>query len=395
MKRNNYASNAFVKLLRPSLFTAVLLSSIIAGAQSFTVWDSTSVTDVPSSESNDGDSIEVGFKFKVTQIGTIKAIRYYKYSGNGNNSNYTGTLWTNGNSTTPGTSLSTGSHTNVSGAGWVTIDIPDYTLLPNTVYVVSVLLPSGWYSYTNGGFPTNSDDYGHPPFVIVANNTDPAGVGNGVYHFGGSGFPSTVFAGSTNYWVDLMFTTTFSLPVSLSDFKATTTGSNVLISWKTDHESNNKGFEIQRSNNGSDWYAINFIDGTGESTVTKNYNYTDKALAPGTYFYRLRQVDFDNKNTFSAIVSATVSGKGTVSLFQNYPNPFSGTTSIRFDLPKTQHARLTLVDLAGREVRVLTDRVSEAGSHIITLNGENLGKQTYLVRLQTENGVLTRKIVVK
>ncbi len=263
------------------------------------------------------------------------------------------------------------------------------------MYIVSVLLPSGWYSFTNGGFPTNTDDYGHPPFVIVANNTDPAGVGNGVYHFGGAGFPSTIFAGSTNYWIDLMFTTTFTLPVSLSDFKSTASNDNVLVSWKTDHESNNKGFEIQRSNNGSDWYAINFITSNGESTVTKNYSYTDKGLAPGTYYYRLEQVDLDGKSTFSAIVSATVSGKGTVSLFQNYPNPFNSITSIRFDLPRAQHARLSVVDLAGREVRVLTDKMSEAGSHIVTLDGANLGRQTYLLRLQTEDGLLTRKILVK
>jgi len=45
-------------------------------------------------------------------------------------------------------------------------------------------------------------------------------------------------------------------------------------------------------------------------------------------------------------------------LFQNAPNPFSGSTKIRFDLPETQHARLAVVDMSGREVKVLTDKLS-------------------------------------
>jgi uncharacterized protein (UPF0261 family) len=52
------------------------------------------------------------------------------------------------------------------------------------------------------------------------------------------------------------------------------------------------------------------------------------------------------------------------------------------------------MDLAGREVKVLTDKVSEAGSHVVTLDASNLSRQTYLVRLQTESGVLTKKILV-
>ena len=120
-----------------------------------------------------------------------------------------------------------------------------------------------------------------------------------------------------------------------------------------------------------------------------------RALAPGTYYYRLNQKDMDGKSTYSAIVSATISGKGIVSLFQNYPNPFTSITSIRFDLPKRQHARLSLLDMTGRELKVLTDKVGEAGSHVITLDATSFVRQTYLLRLQTDNGIITRKIVVR
>ena len=391
MKTIIYPSNAIrVALL---IFIVSLVCAVTVRAQTgpFCVFP----PDVPASEANDGQPIEVGFKFKVTQVGTISAIRFYKYSGNGNNTLYTVNLWTNGNVGSPGTNLATASNSTLTGAGWKSIPISSVTLYPGTVYVVSLFSFSGWYSFTNNYFPTTPDDPSRPPFIMIANNTDPAGVGNGVWRYTATtAFPYNS-GNATNYFVDLSFTTIFTLPVSLSDFKATTTNNNVLISWKTDHESNNKGFEIQRSNNGADWYAVNFVNGAGEGTTTRNYSYTDKGLAPGTYYYRLKQTDLDGKSTFSAIVTAPVSGKGNVSLFQNYPNPFSTSTSIRFDLPTAQHARLSVLDLAGREVKVLTDKVNEAGSHIVTLDAANLSRQTYLVRLQTDDGVLTKKIVVK
>jgi hypothetical protein len=109
----------------------------------------------------------------------------------------------------------------------------------------------------------------------------------------------------------------------------------------------------------------------------------------------LKQVDFDGKSKTSGVVTAAIGGKGQVSLFQNYPNPFSASTSIRFDLPRAQHAKLTLLDVNGREVSVLTNQLSEAGSHVVTLDAGKLMPQFYIVRLQTEDGILTRKILVE
>ena len=172
MKKIYYLPIAFIKLLCPSLFAAILLCSIAARAQQFSLF---SPGGVAANESNDGQPLEIGFKFKVTQPGTLNAIRFYKSSGNGNGS-YTANLWTNGNSVTPGINLSTATNPTISGSGWMEINIPDVTLLPNTVYVISVFSPSGWYSFTNNYFPTTPDDPGFPPSIIVANNTDPAAV---------------------------------------------------------------------------------------------------------------------------------------------------------------------------------------------------------------------------
>ncbi|HET6993557.1 MAG TPA: DUF4082 domain-containing protein [Chitinophagaceae bacterium] len=391
MKRNIYLSFASIKRFAFFFVLVFAAFSMTASAQTFTVF---SPSDVPTGESKDGPGgIEVGFKFKVTQIGTISAIRFYKNSGLSTGS-FTVNLWTNGNSGTPGTLMATATNPNVTAVEWIEIPITNKVLLPGNVYVVSVFSPTGWYSFSNNYFPTTPDQF-EPPFIIVSNNNDPAGVGNGVYTYTNSTTFPTNSGVAANYWVDLKFTTAFTLPVSLTDFKATPANNDVSLSWKTEYEYYNKGFEVQRSNNGNEWYALSFVDGVNESSATRNYSYADKALAPGTYYYRLKQVDRDGKINYSAVVSATIGGKGKVALYPGSPNPFSATTSIRFDLPRPQHARLSVLDLNGREVKVLVDRNGPAGSHLVTLSADNLPPQMYIVRLQTEDGILTQKVMVK
>src|SRR5436190_612557 len=391
MTRTNYLLPASIKRVSFLFVLAFLAFTMSARAQTFTVF---SPSDVPTSEAKDGPGgIEVGFKFKVTQLGTISAIRFYKNSGLSTGA-FTVNLWTNGNSTTPGSNLATASNPNVTATGWIEIPIPSKTLTPGNVYVVSLFSPSGWYSFSDNYFPTTPDQF-DPPFIIVSNNNDPAGVGNGVFKYTNSTTFPTNSGVTSNYWVDLKFTTTFTLPVSLTDFKATTTSNDVSLTWKTEYEYYNKGFDVQRSNNGNDWYSLNFIDGVNESSVSRNYSYADKALAPGTYYYRLKQVDRDGKVTYSPIVNATIGGKGKIALYPGLPNPFSTATSIRFDLPRPQHARLSVLDLNGREVKVLVDRNSPAGSNLATLSASNLPPQLYIVRLQTADGILTQQIMVK
>ena len=50
-------------------------------------------------------------------------------------------------------------------------------------------------------------------------------------------------------------------------------------------------------------------------------------------------------------------------LYPNAPNPFNPSTSIRFELPLSTHARLAIYDQSGRLIRTLVDATLPAGSH--------------------------------
>jgi hypothetical protein len=284
--------------------------------------------------------------------------------------------------------------------GWRTVAITPTVIVPGTTYIISVFNAAGFYAASGSGIPP-ADFSGRPPFVIIAGTApsvaDPANPGNGVFTYtnvSNAGMPATDPGVLFNYWVDLTFTTFFPLPVSLTDFSAASDNHDITLTWKTQSENNNKGFQVERSNNNSEWYPVNFTNGAGESTVTRNYSYVDKGLAPGHYYYRLKQLDFDGHTKTSYIVTASIDGKGAVSLFQNTPNPFSGTSRIRFDLPSAQKVRLSLFDLNGREIKVLIDNTQAAGSHLAPIDATGLSRQMYYIRLQTESGTLVRKIVI-
>ena len=81
------------------------------------------------------------------------------------------------------------------------------------------------------------------------------------------------------------------------------------------------------------------------------------------------------------------------------PNPFNPATSVRFALPRTGLVRLAVYDYAGRRVRTLLDGVHEAGHHDVDWRGRDdrgalVPSGTYLLRLEADGKVLTRKMAL-
>jgi hypothetical protein len=81
-------------------------------------------------------------------------------------------------------------------------------------------------------------------------------------------------------------------------------------------------------------------------------------------------------------------------LSQNYPNPFNPVTTIAFGLPETGKVRLSVFDMLGREVEVLLDRTLSAGTHEVNFEAHDLPTGTYMYRLDTAAGSLTRQLVL-
>lgn len=100
----------------------------------------------------------------------------------------------------------------------------------------------------------------------------------------------------------ICFNETSVLPVELSHFNASQFQDFITLNWQTLSEQNNKGFEIERSINATDWKKIGFIHGYSNSIEPIQYRFDDKSLSQsGLYYYRLKQIDFDGSFEYSQV----------------------------------------------------------------------------------------------
>ncbi|WP_337866621.1 M14 family zinc carboxypeptidase [Ignavibacterium sp.] len=158
------------------------------------------------------------------------------------------------------------------------------------------------------------------------------------------------------------------IPVELISFTAITNNNNVELSWTTSTETNNRGFEIQRTLNlneakNSEWKSVGFVNGKGTTTEIQNYFYNDKNLQPGKYFYRLKQIDFDGSYKYSDVVEVEIISPNKFALEQNYPNPFNPATFISWQSPISGWQTIKLYNTLGEEVDTIVDEYLEAGYH--------------------------------
>ena len=142
------------------------------------------------------------------------------------------------------------------------------------------------------------------------------------------------------------------LPVNFKSFTAFRNHTTVVLKWETGAEQNNSGFAIERNIRGS-WEQVSFVPtqatgGNSESALA--YLYVDLNDVKGITQYRVRQVDFDAKSTYSEI--RAVRGEGQADHTIVYPNPsFDGRVSIVFeDATVTRDASLS--DMSGRILKL-------------------------------------------
>ncbi len=191
-------------------------------------------------------------------------------------------------------------------------------------------------------------------------------------------FPDSRTYSSTNYFDEIRFTP-LNVPVELTSFTGSFVGGTVQLKWSTATELNNRGFEIQRSGDGSKFTSIAFVNGNGTSTEKHQYSYTDKNLERRVnYAYRLKQVDFDGTTDYSAPVNLGQLVPVEFSIEQNYPNPFNPTTSIGYAVPVKSDVTLQVFNLIGQKVATLVQSEVEAGEHTVQFNASSLPSGIYL-----------------
>jgi hypothetical protein len=212
---------------------------------------------------------------------------------------------------------------------------------------------------------------------------------------------SSVVGGNIDWTLTPALCCDIQVPVELSLFEGTSDGARVELRWRTEAETNNHGFTVERATTpDGPWSERGTIAGAGTTGSARDYAFTDalerdlltEGSAPFVY-YRLRQMDYDGTITYHGPIRVTAAEASAAGfrLYPNYPNPLllsrTNGSAIRYELPTDNAVQITVHDALGREVARLVDDVRPAGVHEAVwypaAGAEGVRSGQYFVRMQS------------
>jgi len=221
---------------------------------------------------------------------------------------------------------------------------------------------------------------------------------------------STISGNAVLFSPGKMNATDQSLPVELQDFKANPGNGKVTLTWITESETENLGFNLYRSvNKNGEFLMLNaeLIAGHGSTSEMHEYSYIDRDVVNGvTCYYKLEDVDYAGKaKLHDKVVSAAPTSKESDAninefrLYPCYPNPFNPETTLRFELTEAAMINVHIYDLLGNRITTLSDAAFQPGEHNLTWNGRDhqnrlVGTGIYFLQISDDRGFSrTEKVI--
>ncbi|MBN2008747.1 T9SS type A sorting domain-containing protein [candidate division KSB1 bacterium] len=184
------------------------------------------------------------------------------------------------------------------------------------------------------------------------------------------------------------------LPVELSSFTYSIDGGDVKLGWTTASETNNFGFDIERSIDAK-WEKVGFVEGCGTTSAPQYYEFIDHHMANRTCYYRLRQIDTDGTFSYSSTLCVAPDIPDKIQLAQCYPNPFNASTKISYVLSEANFVSLKIYDMRGKEVAKLYEGLQAADSYSVQFDASAYSSGVYFYKLQAGNDIVkTQKMLL-
>ena len=175
------------------------------------------------------------------------------------------------------------------------------------------------------------------------------------------------------------------LTIDLTSFTVEKQATTDLVKWTTSSETNNSHFNVQRSNDGSNFEVLGKIYTqalNGNSSERLDYTYIDQQPLMGHNYYRLEQVDIDENKSYSKIVDIMWLDGNVVRL---YPNPTNDIVNIDFSLTASSQTEIKLIDMSGRVVKSILSN-GEKGMNHSKISMSELANGVYHIEL-LKNGI--------
>ena len=166
------------------------------------------------------------------------------------------------------------------------------------------------------------------------------------------------------------------LPVEWLSFEANKENTQARLEWATSTETNNDYFVIEHSVDAELFAEIERIKGAGNSNVINEYNLLHSNPQQGNNYYRIKQVDYDGKFSYSEIRSLYFDQVQSLSVF---PNPTSDFVQIN-GLESVTNFTILIKDVSGKPV-------IQSSQNRINISKLSKGIYTLEVQFPTENKI--------
>ena len=161
----------------------------------------------------------------------------------------------------------------------------------------------------------------------------------------------------------------------------------VKLTWTTEQEINSSHFIIERSADGRNWKTIATVAAAGYSNNHLNYYAYDNLPLNGTSYYRIKQVDKDDKFQTSVVRNISFDLDYMISVA---PNPANDFVNISFDKPNSTNSLIRIFDASGN--LVFTEKNSQPVLHI---NTSKFGRGLYFIKVTNAGQVTTQKLILQ
>ncbi|MEO6838719.1 MAG: LamG-like jellyroll fold domain-containing protein [Ginsengibacter sp.] len=183
--------------------------------------------------------------------------------------------------------------------------------------------------------------------------------------------------GTSSNWIS----SSLVLPINLVSFSGSKKGGSNLLQWSTSSEQNSSYFEVQRSENSTDFSTIAKVAAAGNSNNTRDYQYNDDQISSASpiYYYRLRMVDIDGSGKYSTIIFIKNSTGGLTTV---YPNPARDQVTINVADKSLINTQVLLSSLNGKVLQRIP--LNQTSTQV---NISNYSKGVYVLKFVDGNSI--------
>ncbi|MEP6747813.1 MAG: DUF1501 domain-containing protein [Bacteroidota bacterium] len=184
------------------------------------------------------------------------------------------------------------------------------------------------------------------------------------------------------------------LPVKLLSFTGNWVDNKVNLKWEVDKESGIAQYEIQRSDDGTNFVKIGAVSAIN-TAVKDTYTFTDSSLSKSFYYYRIKIFEQSGTTEFSAVLLLKTNQSSSGMRVNIFPNPVTDWFTVAFENKISGPVTARITDLTGKEIWKQEKEMTDAYNLTFSFASKKPVTGIYIAKLYAKNEEATVKILIK